>query len=64
MDYIEDSTAEVDANFVFAGDGRMIEIQGTAEGEPFSDELLQQMLTLAKDASTAIAKEQLKATGA
>ena len=63
LDYIEDSTAEVDANFVFAGDGRMIEIQGTAEGEPFSDEQLQQMLTLAKDASIAIAKEQLKATG-
>ncbi len=60
LDYIEDSTAEVDANFVFAGDGRMIEIQGTAEGEPFSDEQLADMLRLAKDASIDIAKEQLR----
>lgn len=38
LDYAEDSTAETDANFVMAGDGRWIEIQATAENTPFSDE--------------------------
>jgi len=38
LDYAEDSTAETDANFVMAGDGRWIEIQATAEGQPFADE--------------------------
>lgn len=38
LDYSEDSSAETDANFVMAGDGRWIEIQGTAEGMPFAEE--------------------------
>jgi len=38
LDYLEDSSAETDANFVMAGDGRWIEVQATAEGKPFSDE--------------------------
>ncbi len=38
LDYSEDSSAETDANFVMAGDGRWIEIQATAEGQPFADE--------------------------
>jgi ribonuclease PH len=38
LDYQEDSAAETDANFVMAGDGRWIEIQATAEDQPFSDE--------------------------
>ena len=38
LDYTEDSSAETDANFVMAGDGRWIEIQATAEGLPFGDE--------------------------
>ena len=37
LDYVEDSSAETDANFVMAGDGRWIEIQATAENAPFSD---------------------------
>lgn len=48
LDYAEDSEAEVDANFVFASDGRLIEIQGCAEKEPFSEEQFAQMLKLAK----------------
>src|SRR5690606_39349282 len=40
LDYLEDSEAETDANFVLTGDGRFVEIQGTAEGEPFSMEEL------------------------
>ncbi|MBG1232015.1 ribonuclease PH [Aestuariivirga litoralis] len=48
LDYDEDSTAETDANFVMTGSGGIIEIQGTAEGEPFSEEMLGQLLGLAK----------------
>lgn len=47
--YEEDSNAEVDLNVVMTESGKFIEIQGTAEKEPFSDEQLQEMLTLAKD---------------
>ncbi len=45
--YGEDSAAEVDTNFVMAGDGRWIEIQCSAEGAPFAPELLPRMQTLA-----------------
>ena len=38
LDYDEDSTAETDANFVLTGSGGLVEIQGTAEGAPFSEE--------------------------
>ncbi len=48
LEYIEDSAAETDMNVVMAEDGRMIEIQGTAEGEPFSHDELLQLLSLAK----------------
>lgn len=48
LDYAEDSTAETDANFVMTGSGGIIEIQGTAEGEPFSEEMLGQLMGLAK----------------
>ena len=45
--YLEDSQAEVDMNVVMTGDGRFVEIQGTAEGTPFSVEDLQGFLALA-----------------
>ncbi len=45
--YEEDSTAEVDANFVMSGDGRWIEMQCTAEGSPFQPELFSRMQDLA-----------------
>jgi ribonuclease PH len=48
LDYDEDSTAETDANFVMTGTGGLVEIQGTAEGAPFSDEEFAQMLRLAR----------------
>ena len=38
LDYLEDSSAGTDANFVMTGKGGIVEIQGTAEGEPFSEE--------------------------
>ncbi len=48
LDYDEDSTAETDANFVLTGTGGLVEIQGTAEGAPFTDEQLGEMLRLAR----------------
>ena len=48
LDYDEDSTAETDANFVLTGAGGLVEIQGTAEGAPFSDEEFALMLRLAR----------------
>lgn len=48
LDYIEDSSAQVDSNFVITGSGKLVEIQGTAEGEPFSEEEFLAMLQLAK----------------
>jgi ribonuclease PH len=48
LDYAEDSTAETDANFVITGSGGIVEIQGTAEGVPFSEDELMQLLALAK----------------
>ncbi len=46
--YVEDAGAEVDLNVVMSADGRFIEIQGTAEQEPFSDDQLRLLLDLAK----------------
>jgi ribonuclease PH len=48
LDYEEDSTAETDANFVLTGAGGLVEIQGTAEGAPFSEEQLTALLRLAR----------------
>lgn len=48
LDYPEDSNAETDMNIVMADDGGMIEIQGTAEGKPFTEAEFMAMLTLAK----------------
>lgn len=57
LNYEEDSKAEVDCNFVMTGNGRFIEIQGTAEGRPFSKEDFEKMMetaTLGIDALTAL----------
>ena len=48
LDYSEDSTAETDANFVLTGGGGLVEIQGTAEGAPFTEEQLGDLLRLAR----------------
>jgi ribonuclease PH len=48
LDYAEDSEADTDANFVLTGAGRIIEVQGTAEKIPFSEEQLLELLALAK----------------
>jgi len=48
LDYDEDSAADTDANFVLTGDGRMIEVQMTAESAPFDEAEMQALLGLAK----------------
>jgi ribonuclease PH len=48
LDYEEDSTAETDANFVLTGSGGLVEIQGTAEGAPFTEEQLVALLKVAR----------------
>ena len=48
LKYDEDSRAEVDMNVVCTGDGRFVELQGTAEGEPFSTEQMEALLALAR----------------
>ena len=47
LDYVEDSQAETDMNVVMTGDGRLVEVQATAERDPFSRELLGELLDLA-----------------
>jgi ribonuclease PH len=48
LDYAEDSNAHTDANFVMTGSGGLVEVQGSAEGAPFSEEELIRMLGLAR----------------
>ncbi|AWX16271.1 ribonuclease PH [Mergibacter septicus] len=60
LEYIEDSAAETDMNVVMMEDGRMIEVQGTAEGQPFSHEELLTLLALAKQGIEQIIQAQSK----
>ncbi|MGE5403966.1 MAG: ribonuclease PH [Candidatus Saccharibacteria bacterium] len=48
LEYVEDSSAEVDMNVVMTGKGEFVEVQGTAEGQPFDRKLLNQLLDLAE----------------
>ena len=60
--YAEDSNAEVDMNIVMTGSGKFIEVQGTAETEPFGSDHLHKMLGLANDGINeliAVQKETL-----
>ncbi|WP_294614080.1 ribonuclease PH [uncultured Gilliamella sp.] len=61
LEYIEDSNAETDMNVVMTDDGRIIEVQGTAEGEPFSHDELLKLLELAKNGITTIIEAQKQA---
>lgn len=62
-DYIEDSEADADANFVFSGDGGLIEAQLTSESTPVSLELLQEMTFLAQKNCVDISRLQANALG-
>ncbi|GJE11860.1 MULTISPECIES: ribonuclease PH [Methylobacterium] len=62
LDYAEDSAAETDANFVLTGRGGIVEVQGTAEMEPFSEGQLLELLRLARagtDRLVALQKEAI-----
>jgi len=61
LDYDEDSNAETDMNVVMNGDGHFIEMQGTAEGHPFSTDELNEMLALAQKGITELFEMQTKA---
>ena len=63
LDYDEDSTAQTDANFVLTGSGGLVEIQGTAEGAPFSDDEFAAMLRLARKGVTELVELQKKTLG-
>lgn len=64
LTYEEDSRAEVDFNVVMTGSGKLVEVQGTAEGQPFSREDLDAMLSQAAAGIHALASIQREASGA
>ena len=61
--YAEDRDAEVDLNVVMTDDGRLIELQGTAEKAPYSRETLDHMLELAAQGTAALVRLQREAMG-
>jgi ribonuclease PH len=63
LDYAEDSDAEADANFVLTGKGGIVEIQGTAEADPFSEAQFLDLLKLAQAGVAELAEVQRKALG-
>lgn len=64
LDYIEDSDCDTDMNVVMTGSGGFVEIQGTAEGEPFSRDTMNAMIGLAVEGIQALTAIQLKALSA
>jgi len=63
LNYEEDSKAEVDMNIVMTGEGRFIEIQGTAERDPFSSSEMEKMISVAKKGINSIFATQKAAIG-
>jgi len=61
--YSEDSVAEVDMNIIKTGDGRFIEVQGTAEGAPFERDTLNQLLGLADEGIRQLIERQREIVG-
>ena len=64
LDYSEDSGAEVDMNVVMTGDTRLVEVQATAEREPFTRDLLDELIDLAGRGIEEIAAAQVEAAAA
>ena len=62
LDYAEDSEADTDANFVMTGDGRIIEVQGTAEKTPFSQDEFLALMALARKGVARLVDLQKMAT--
>ena len=61
LHYDDDVRADTDMNVVMTGDGRFVEVQGTAEGEPFERELLDKLLALAADGCANLTRLQIAA---
>jgi ribonuclease PH len=62
--YAEDAGADTDMNVVMSGDGRFVEVQGTAEAAPFDRRLLDELLTLATDGCAQLTRLQRDSLGA
>ena len=58
VDYVEDSNSQVDMNFVMTESGKIVEIQGTAEGEPFEESEFNKLLSLGKEGIKQIIAKQ------
>ena len=63
LDYEEDSNCDTDMNIVMTGKGKFVEIQGTAEGEPFSREEMNKIFDLAEHGIKELTKKQKEAQG-
>ena len=61
VDYVEDSNSQVDMNFVMTESGKIVEIQGTAEGEPFEEKEFNKLLSLGKEGIKQIIAKQKEA---
>jgi ribonuclease PH len=61
LDYVEDSACETDMNVVMTGSGGFVEVQGTAEGKPFTREQMDSLLELARQGITSLFAAQKKA---
>ena len=58
LDYSEDSRADTDMNFVMDNEGRFIEVQGTAEAAPFTEDELRQLTAVAADGISQLTDQQ------
>ena len=63
LEYVEDSACDTDMNVVMTGSGQFIEVQGTAEGEPFDREQMNQLLELAQSGIAQLVDAQKAALG-
>lgn len=63
LDYEEDSKAEVDMNVIMTGQGKFIEVQGTAEREPFDNKAMNKMLNVAKKGIGELISQQKRVLG-
>ena len=63
LDYAEDSKADADANFVMTGDGGLVEVQATAETDPFARDAFLELLDLAAAGIVSLAEAQITALG-
>jgi len=63
LDYGEDSSADVDMNIIMTGRGKFVEIQGTAEKEPFDDQIMHKMISAAKNGIKELIAHQKKLVG-